>query len=270
LDGGETITGSKALGERVTGNERVGGFVGFGILSVVDNIQTFLINKCSSVADVYAAVDGGGFIGKMNAGKISSSNAKGDVFVSTRGGGFLGKAEFLIAGTDLNLDSLHIVIIDSYSHGDVKRAEGGRVSESGGFAGSVLTTNPILVGPEVQIINCYSAGTIFGDSSSGAFAGTFDIDSAADDNYYDSDKAGLANACGAGYCGNFLTDQITGKTTQEMKLKETFSGWDFVYIWGITEPSYPYLMWQDTSNLPRENNDQIRFSPKTFWEKFVE
>jgi len=52
----------------------------------------------------------------------------------------------------------------------------------------------------------------------------------------------------------------TGKTTDEMKNKTTFTsaGWDFTNIWDIWEGrTYPFFKWQDVKAVPLESECEI-------------
>jgi hypothetical protein len=93
------------------------------------------------------------------------------------------------------------------------------------------------------IVNCYFAGKITGMGSPGGPiegpGGIAGIGSEITNSYYDKETSGqnygVGNYVGLDY----------GKTTAEMKQKETFDGWDFDNIWGISDAinnGYPYLL----------------------------
>ncbi|MCG9968826.1 hypothetical protein L9W92_12335 [Pelotomaculum terephthalicicum JT] len=108
-------------------------------------------------------------------------------------------------------------IIDSYAILPVNGS-----SKVGGLVG-YTSTSPIIT-------RCYFAGTVAGDSSVYGLAGSATYTSS----YYDSTVAGISTGTGA-------------KTTEEMKQKATFIGWDFDNLWNIDEGvTYPYL-WSDTA-----------------------
>jgi hypothetical protein len=86
----------------------------------------------------------------------------------------------------------------------------------------------------LTVTNSYSTGAISG-STYGALVSLNTGAGSVSDSYYNSET------CGAGGTG-------TPKTTAEMKLQSTFSGWDFDSTWAIdggNNDGYPFLQWED-------------------------
>jgi hypothetical protein len=88
-----------------------------------------------------------------------------------------------------------------------------------------------------SITNCYSASTLRALEKIGGLIG--------DDNraggtflnsYYDSEISGLSGGYGE------------AKTTAEMQMQSTFSGWDFSSTWQIDANNYPVLQWPNASD----------------------
>lgn len=89
---------------------------------------------------------------------------------------------------------------------------------------------------QAKIVNCYAAGAVLGDSSTGGLVGRCLGDSSITGCYYDSVVTG---------CSGEGNQWGTPRTTAEMKRQATFAGWDFDTVWGIVEEhTYPYLQWQ--------------------------
>lgn len=147
----------------------------------------------------------GGFVGQYVLGEISNSYATGSV--SSSGnlvGGFVG-----MAYNSVNISNSHAT-------GSVTGA-----NKVGGFVGSAN---------EVTISNSYAIGSVTGDSYTGGFVGIASS-SPISNSYWDTNTTGQLSSDGG-----------LGKTTDEMKKKDTYSGWDFDDVWSIKEgESYPYL-----------------------------
>jgi hypothetical protein len=151
----------------------------------------------------------GGLVGRSKS-PIENSYALGDVFGLNYIGGLVGY-------NDLN----HI--INSYSNNNVT----GR-NYLGGFVGYNFLG---------AIKNCYSTGEIKSLSEKdekGAFLG-FDYykSGVIENSYYDLEKCEIYD------------EYAIGKSSIEMKKKETFVGWDFETIWDIVEnETYPFFKYE--------------------------
>ncbi|MDR0517979.1 MAG: hypothetical protein LBH25_13145 [Fibromonadaceae bacterium] len=195
----------------------------------------------------------GGLAGS-NSGTISNSYSAGTVNGDWQVGGFVGfnvgiidnsystlavTGEFDIGGlVGWNLGTIN----NSYSIGAVTAT--GRKLDIGGLVGKNRGT----------ISNSYSIGVVTGTDKTGGLVGLNDRFSDKCSKiincYYNkqvSDQKGIgfdsnSEYLGRGSCVN--EGDVKGKTTKEMKQKETFKGWDFDSIWKIdarVNDGYPYL-----------------------------
>jgi hypothetical protein len=104
-----------------------------------------------------------------------------------------------------------------------------------------------LVGTHISgtLDNCYSAGSVSGGSSVGGLIGA--NFATINNSFWDTQTSGQSSSGGG-----------TGKTTTEMKMSSTFTGWDQTgTIWkidGSINSGYPFLAWQNIggSALPVE------------------
>jgi len=114
-------------------------------------------------------------------------------------------------------------IYNSYSTGSVSSSS----HDVGGLIGR-LDDDPLTV-----VSNCYAAGAVSGAYDVGGLVGVND-GAAITGSYYD-----------AGTTGQSDTGKGTGRTTEQMKNKYTFTGWDWDSVWGIQGgQTYPTLQWQ--------------------------
>ena len=119
------------------------------------------------------------------------------------------------------------LVHDCYATGSLY----GTAPDSGGFVGYTY--------PYSQTNNCYACGeeVIYSE----AFGGYIRANTRLNDCYYDTDK-GIKKQRNGG-----KERPVFGKTTEEMKKKETYEGWDFESTWDVKEgEGYPYLR----SSLP--------------------
>ncbi len=201
------ITSSHTMGN-VTGQEVVGGLVGYNDGTIENSYATV------SVEGKYYA---GGLIGR-NIGDILDSYATGSVTgrdaVNLSTGGLAGYND----GT----------IENSYATGNVT-GRGGVGIYFGGLVG--------VNSSDSTINNSYATGSVDGNGRGliGNNMGTIT------NSFYDSETTGLGETGVGG--GNI--EGVTGKTTDEMKEQETFTGWDFDTTWRIEAgQTYPYLAWE--------------------------
>jgi uncharacterized repeat protein (TIGR02543 family) len=166
----------------------------------------------------------------------------GDVTGKDRVGGLVGQnfgsiadsyATSTVTGTETNVYSYTCVgglvgnndgpISNSFARGAVSGQEniGGLVGYNSG-----------------SITVSYSTGAVSGDNYIGGLIGSNDSDGIITDSYWDTETSRQTSSDGG-----------TGKTTTEMKQKETFEHWDFINIWDINtgfNNGYPFLRWQNT------------------------
>ncbi|MBU1711861.1 MAG: filamentous hemagglutinin N-terminal domain-containing protein [Proteobacteria bacterium] len=147
---------------------------------------------------------------------------------------------------------------------------GGLVAHTGSNVVSCYTTGSVtsgsnnvggLVGLSAgSIINSYSTATVNGNTWVGGLAGTLYTGGSITNSYSSGAVSGTSSVGGlVGYnygvgpivssywdtqtSGRATSDGGTGRTTAQMKQQATFTGWDFVNIWGITESvTYPLII----------------------------
>ncbi|HWJ80183.1 MAG TPA: GLUG motif-containing protein [Niallia sp.] len=93
----------------------------------------------------------------------------------------------------------------------------------GGFSGVINYTGS-------TIKNCYSKSTVSGSKNIGAFFGTSETTVVYENNFYDSQLAGVSQSSRTG---------VVGKTSSEMQTQSTYLNWDFTNIWYMSD--YPKL-----------------------------
>ncbi len=252
----------------ITGRYYVGALVGY--------------NK-GEISNVY--VDGyvrgerytGGLVG-YNAGSISDSSFQGDVISESMGdnvlwtGGLAGYNQgtvyrcmtvaFVISEGDYvgglaGENDQEGIITESYScYCEVRGVEytGGFVGYNSGqitrcysVYGSVTGNSAVggLVGLNAgqMVLNTglisesYAAVEIYSDGVAGGLAGVAYEEENITGCYWDVDISGKTGSDGG-----------VGKTTDQMKLAETYEGWDFYRNWDINDiyyDGYPFLRWEE-------------------------
>lgn len=208
-----------ASGNKNTGygvSDEIGGFCG-------TNGGNGTIEKCYSYGDASGIEAIGGFIGRNESGIIKECFSIGN------------------AKVELTPDSQH------------------DYSDAGGFCG-------INLNESCKISNCYSSGNAIGFKMVGGFSGR--NNGSIENSYCSGKPTANANRYLGGFCGisssnsynscywdkensgisNAIGEQtpdpigIIGKTTSEMKKKNTFQNWNFSGIWTINEgQDYPRL-----------------------------
>ncbi len=187
----------------------------------------------------------GGLIGQLYSSKVKNSNSSGNISASSldETGGFI--------GSSYTNDTDEISINNSYSNTNIS----GIGHHNGGFIGSF--------DGEGIITNSYATGYI--KSSGGGFVGSVGsgtkINPLTISNIYATGKvqngsglseyySGTYSSCSNSYWDTQTTEESTslicstgGRTTQQMNIESTFTGWDFVNTWIIdsTHNHYPYL-----------------------------
>lgn len=180
----------------------------------------------SVINDSYAtgSVDGlvwydyiGGLVGLVGNSTIAHSYAMGNVSGRYNIGGLAGKHG------DSDPDDTGGLIVDSYAGGSVS----GTGSGVGGLVGEYVTP--------ARIVNSYAIGRVQGSGYGwfgGLVGGSNDHHSGnITSSYWDINTTGQTQSDGG-----------EGKTTVEMKQKNTFVNWNFVTVWDIVENiTYPWL-----------------------------
>ncbi|MCP4454606.1 MAG: hypothetical protein GY809_24370 [Planctomycetes bacterium] len=207
----------------VLGDSCVGGLVGENIAYT----EGILIENCRATGSVEGHISVGGLVGGTYWSTIRNCCATGDVTatrtwytVSSAGaGGLVGSN---LSGT----------IQGCYSVGGVAG-----YNNVGGLVG----INSYHYSPAGTIIDCYSTGYVTGTTNVGGMLGKNRSSSGLVFNsFWDVQTSGLT-----------ISDGGTGKTTAEMQMADTFSGWACDSVWTIDEGvGYPRLFWEDMPGEP--------------------
>ena len=235
------------------------------------------ISNCFAKGNVSASSPFGGIVGSMEKTVIEQCMAQGKFSVYGRGyidsvGGIVGTisghkingsedsvVRDCVSDTELFCSSGNIVHADACAGGIV-----GYVSSydygSGYYDWRPCKIDKCLVMGTISNKEDYGFGSVSVDTSSARpIYGVFHIGPTNDwplivDTYYNTDLISKAPPYPNGY--------VAGKTTQELKLIETYAGWDFENIWGIEEGNYPFLrnINCDISNLSEGDLVDIKFT----------
>lgn len=193
----------------IVGHTFVGGLAG-------RNEGSFFIN-CSVSGSVSGIASTGGLVGYLRSGNIKRSKSTANVTgVFNANPGVWGIGGLVGASEDVGG-----VLLDCYATGSVTGASASVTL--GGLVGTI----PLAATISVQ--NCYSTGAVSGPegTTTGGLVGS-GADVGYTNCFWDS-EASLQSTSAAG----------TGKTTAEMKLTGTYTGWDFDYTWSILADAYP-------------------------------
>ncbi|MFN3284437.1 MAG: hypothetical protein ACK40Q_09430, partial [Pseudothermotoga sp.] len=120
---------------------------------------------------------------------------------------------------------------NSYAKGTIQSGTG---SYSSGFIHMNSDVHP-------QVTNCYSAVSST-ENSNYRYAFVYNLVYA-----YNSEPVNTTNSFYDIEISNSEDDHsdAQGKTTEEMKTKSTYTGWDFDGIWDISPENYPHLRWEN-------------------------
>ena len=228
--------GFTVSGVYVNQSDSYAGLFGYAIA----NIKNLGVTASYIKGDSYT----GGLVGYFMAGTISNCYFSGTVIGSLYVGGLAGYSEGKV--------------IDSYSTGMVtgKEEVGGLVGDLFGDIIDGYSTGTVTGEKEVgglvgnlfgNITNSYSTSMVTGDSVVGGFVGTF-YRGEITNSYYDKETSrqdfGIGSIGKVNKVKIIGEDIIKGKSSTEMKRKETYNGWDFDKAWGIDSKvngGYPYL-----------------------------
>ncbi len=205
-DGG--VTEGCSFSGTVSGTNRVGGLVGY-MLNTAELYRSFS-NATVTASNTDSRV--GGAVGDLAENSFSeecysSGHVSGIKFV----GGFVGR-------------TWHSDATDCYSRSTVNGS-----SYVGGFVG-------IHQNDDDDIIQyCYSTGSVSANSNVGGFVGLAAAAPVIADSYWDTEASEMATSPEGGI----------GKTTAEMKLRSTYTDWDFHNVWYIRQDGseYPVFIW---------------------------
>lgn len=180
------------------------------------------------------------FVGRvLNGGvKLTKCYVENVTFVTGETLTSHGNAAFFIGFVDAATND-SVVIRDSYilnSTAQSRATSGSRITSA--FVSGSGTDE------DITIEDCYASfDTVAG--CQGAFVSTFDVDDASPNgmfsSYYDSSKIFYGQRA-----GTHTATTPTPKTTAEMKIQDTYVGFDFSTVWyhnPSINDSYPYLRW---------------------------
>ncbi|MHC4440624.1 MAG: GLUG motif-containing protein [Planctomycetota bacterium] len=233
---------------QVTGGENIGGMVGR---------KAGILMRCEAQAEVSGQQNVGGLVGVNSRGRIIESRATGIVTGGDIVGGLIGESRqtFVLRSSaicDVTTDkiaggltgqanwwSLSCLFSDCYFQGSIAGSTiGGLVGEPG----------------DIQVLNCYAACEFFplrtegGDPVIGGLFGETSIPEWApitENCFWDTALSGITTST-----GSHSLELGTGLTTEQMMDEEVFrnAGWDFSYVWMISEGEYPKLQWEGIEN----------------------
>lgn len=218
------ITNCRSRG-LVYGNTLVGGFLGMSMES--------LLERCESRAAVHGNTATGGLVGYIFGGKAYRCVATGKVAGYSMVGGLMGMLQGEVA--------------ESWCSGSVQGS-----FDTGGFAGIVqgLTRDSFATGavsggtntggfagytmPGGVMTRCYSKGTVTGGAESGGFVGFNSVE--------EQDLVSCIWRMSGAVVP--LAKAGTGLDGNQMVLQSSYSEWDFVTTWVMTENVLPpFLTW---------------------------
>ena len=179
----------------------------------------------------------GGIVGICN-GTVANCSSSANVSVSDSiAGGLIGQAQR--ASIITACSSTAQVSGRSFAGGVTGENQGSienccstaQASATKGGAGGLVAIN------NGTIRNCYSNGRVSAPSSVGGLVGSAPGGGSTSGSFWDTQTSGQTWSAGG-----------TGKTTAQMKLATTFTGWDFENIWTIHNRfDYPKLRWTELS-----------------------
>ena len=291
--GNGTITDCYVEGGSVTGDDCVGGLVGYN--GSYGGAGT--ITNCYANCSVSGFDEIGGLVG-YNLGKISNCYAEGDVSGNENVGGLVGEnVAYEIDPWPMPYWRSIGEISNCYSTASVSGNEnvGGLVGSNMGYCvwpwpepepwcllgkisncystGSVTGINSVggLVGDNSgAITNCYSIASVEGDEFVGGLVGSNPeycefwgcFQGTISDSFWDIEASGQTNSDGG-----------TGLPTAEMQMQVTFTdvGWDFnTPVWTIDEGNdYPQLWWELLPVLHTEPEVSLGISNTISWESIA-
>jgi len=262
-----TVTGCYVHGGSVSGDQSVGGLVGWNYAAETTSSGIVLhgsITNCHATCRVFGSGLGtGGLVGD-NWGTLSDNYATGGVLGDRWVGGLVGlssgevfncysasnvKGTTAVGGLiGLSVDRARVT--NCYSAGSVSADHwvGGLVggNKNNSKVSDCYSTSCVFGKSKIgglagvnqgTVSNCYSASGVEGITDVGGLIGSLNADSFyphgnVSDSFWDAEASGQASSAAG-----------IGKTTAEMKQKATFTNWDFTEVWGIAEnQTYPFLL----------------------------
>ncbi|MDF2723740.1 MAG: surface protein containing Ig-like domain-like, partial [Paenibacillus sp.] len=189
--------------------------------------------------DVTGNSDVGGLGGWLTTSVVSSSSAEGHITGKQTMGLLVGYSSL----TDIS---------DSYTQGQLAIESESYSKDFGGLIG-YRTDN----GTKGKIVRSYSTAFVQSGTNSGGLSGRTDGGLSATSSYWNTNTSGQSGSADG-----------TGKTTEEMRVMDTFTGWDFLGtgstdpIWGMVERATYPLHYADykkvaLASLTVKNGDDI-------------
>ena len=252
----------------VEGRDFVGGLVGWQEFAIIINSH--------AKGEVRATQDfNGGLVGYSFAGEIIDSYAITEVIGADSTGGLVGYLEY------------NSSIINSYARGKVAGTNqvGGLVGTVLSWSGSVELIRQSYADVEVTGVNevgglvgdffvmgraivedSYARGTVSGANRVGGLVGritTMAAEANITNSYAVSEVTGsgsdidglVGQNTGGTITNSYFNTDLTsggvgiGRTTLQMKQKDSFNSWNFTSIWNIYENhTYPFLRWQSLTD----------------------
>lgn len=201
------IYASHASGKVTATDAIVGGLVGNNREGII--FRSYATGNVEAEGQGTTYANAGGLVGDNNEGQILESMARGDV-----------EAEGLPnLGGLVGFNRRDATISDCYARGSISG-----FGEVGGLVGTNTGS----------ISRCYATGSVEGFRNAGGLVGA-DGGEVCPDSFFDRDTSGQED------------DETRGVplNTDQMFIKETFSSWDFLEIWGIEDgEGYPFLLWE--------------------------
>ncbi|MGN0337872.1 MAG: leucine-rich repeat domain-containing protein [Lachnospiraceae bacterium] len=257
-----------------------GAQIGSLFAEVIDNTSTGQIhiskvntndNLTGYTSYGYHCTNVGGLIGSMSIGSIYLDRIVVNGKISSSG--YCGYAGGLIANANYKVLQAENIAIKSEIYSSW-RGVYGYVENAGGFLGYSGTTDP----ENSYIRNSYVVGKI---NDGVAFCSHCQSSSKTvriENCYFDKDTTTVpANKlmC-TGYADLFGISDSNSKalSTDAMKQKESYVGWDFDHVWDIAENEYPALRWlfntEDDLTEPVEftlgrDNNTFSHTPNSFF-----
>ena len=206
-----TIHSCESHGQ-VLGDGYVGGLVGLNGPAMILDEGRYEITLSYSDADVWGDNDVGGLVGINYDGTVNACYAVGNVLARECAGGLVGSSQITGMGP--------IGIKSCYATGLV-RAE----HCAGGLVGANMTA----------IVTSYSIGAVSGKDNIGGLVGQ-DFLGGVLLSYWDVQASGVTVSAGG-----------RGRTSEQMRLADTFKGWGHDSQWIIEEGTdYPHLAWEES------------------------
>ncbi|WP_019639839.1 GLUG motif-containing protein [Paenibacillus fonticola] len=221
-----TISRSSATGN-ISGSGNIGGLVG--------RMSDGAVTKSYATGAIEGIKSMGGLVGRFERGTVTESYATGNVIGENDVGGLVG-----------NFDRSEMTF--SFATGNVQGCDdvGGLVSDNEGKISNSYATGNVkgwcnsgpsdsiggLVGDNSgEIVNSYAIGMVSGGIYVGGLVGD-NVSGTIMSSYYDKDLSGQSD------------DNGQGLTSEQMKNRANYDGWDFDTLWQADQhhDGYPYLV----------------------------